>query len=104
MTVSADDSNKASRAVQIKKNVEASRYELRVGDELVGLADYVERGEIVVIPHTETKPAFGGRGLASQLVRFALEDIAAQSKKVNPACPFVAVFLQRNPEFASLRA
>jgi predicted GNAT family acetyltransferase len=94
----------ASDAVQISKNVDASRYELWIGAELVGFADYVERGEVVVIPHTETKPAFGGRGLAGQLVRFALEDIAAQSRKVNPACPYVDVFLQRNPEFASLRA
>jgi predicted GNAT family acetyltransferase len=90
--------------VSISKNPAAHRYELRVGDELVGRADYVERGAVVVIPHTETSPAFGGRGLAGRLVRFALEDIAAQDKKADPACPFVDVFIERNPEFASLRA
>ncbi|MCW2522273.1 MAG: hypothetical protein JWO63_608 [Frankiales bacterium] len=94
----------ADNAVSISKNPEAGRYELRVGAELVGLADYVERGGVVVIPHTETRPDFGGRGLAGQLVRYALEDIAAQSKRVEPACSFVELFLQRNPEFASLRA
>jgi predicted GNAT family acetyltransferase len=91
-------------SVAITKNAEASRYELRVGSELVGLADYLEQGDVVVIPHTETRPAYGGRGLAGQLVRYALLDIAAQSKRVDPACPFVEVFIQRNPEFASLRA
>lgn len=102
MTISADSTD--SDHISISKNPAASRYELRVGDELVGRADYVEREDVVVIPHTETRPEFGGRGLAGRLVRYALEDIAEQGKKVDPACPFVDVFIERNPEFAGLRA
>lgn len=90
--------------ISINKNASARRYELWVGDELVGRADYVERDGVVVIPHTETLPAFGGRGLAGRLVRYALEDIASGDRKVDPACPFVDVFIQRHPEFAGLRA
>lgn len=102
MTIHSDSTD--PDPVSISKNPAASRYELRVGDELVGRADYLERDGVVVIPHTETLPAFGGRGLAGRLVRYALEDIAEQGKKVDPACPFVDVFIQRNVEFASLRA
>jgi predicted GNAT family acetyltransferase len=90
--------------VEITKNSAASRYELHLDGTRVGLADFYERGNVVVIPHTETLPAYGGRGLASRLVRFALEDISAGGKKVDPVCPFVAVFIRRNPEYADLLA
>jgi predicted GNAT family acetyltransferase len=90
--------------IETSRNIEASRYELRLDGRRVSLADYYERGDVVVIPHTETLPAYGGRGLASKLVRFALEDISAQGKKVDPACPFVAAFIRENPEYRALRA
>ena len=90
--------------IEIVKNADASRYELRLDGSRVGLADYYERGAVVVIPHTETLPAYGGRGLATRLVRFVLDDIAATGKKVDPVCPFVAVFIRRNPEYADLVA
>ena len=90
--------------IETSKNAEASSYELLLDGRRVSLADYYERDDVVVIPHTETLPAYGGRGLASKLVRFALEDISAQGKKVEPACPFVAAFIRKNPEYARLRA
>jgi predicted GNAT family acetyltransferase len=90
--------------IELYKNVEAGRYELRVDGQRVALADYFERDGVVVLPHTETIPAFGGRGLAGQLVRFALDDIAALDRKVSPACPFVAAYIRKNPEYATLVA
>ncbi|MGX7681136.1 GNAT family N-acetyltransferase [Jatrophihabitans sp. DSM 45814] len=93
---------RSAEAVQLTKNTEGSRYELRLDGTLVSLADYYERAETVVIPHAETLPAYGGRGLAGQLVRFALDDIAAQGKKVEPVCPFVAAYIGQNPEYERL--
>ena len=84
------------------KNTERSRYEAHLDGQLVAFADFHERGNVVVMPHTETLPAFGGRGLAGKLIRFALDDVAAQGKSVNPACPFVASFIRRNPDYARL--
>jgi predicted GNAT family acetyltransferase len=57
-----------------------------------------------VIPHTETSPEYGGRGLAGTLVRYALDDIAAAGCRIRPACPFVATFIERHPEYAWLVA
>ena len=68
----------------------------------MGLADFYRRGDVVVIPHTETSPEFGGRGLAGQLVRYCLDDIRAQGLRVEPACPFVAAYIRKNPEYADL--
>ena len=90
--------------INISKDEAAGRYEIRLGDRLVGLADFYRRGDTVVIPHTETSPEFGGRGLASQLVRYCLDDIRAQQLRVDPACPFVAAYIRKNPEYADLLA
>jgi predicted GNAT family acetyltransferase len=90
--------------VEILKNDAASRYEIHLDGRRVGLADYYQRADVVVIPHTETLPELGGRGLASRLVRFSLDDIRAQGLRVAPACPFVAAFIAKNTEYADLVA
>lgn len=88
--------------VTVTKNEAAGRYEILLDGRQVGLADFYRRGDVVVIPHTETSPAYGGRGLASRLVRYCLDDIRAQGLKVEPACPFVAAFIAKNQEYADL--
>jgi uncharacterized protein len=98
-SVSDDDED-----ISISKNEAAGRYELRLGDRRVGLADFYQRGDVVVIPHTETSPEFGGRGLASRLVRHCLDDIRDQHLRVKPACPFVAAYIRKHPEYADLLA
>jgi predicted GNAT family acetyltransferase len=90
--------------VSMRKNEAAGRYEIFLGERRVGLADFYRHGDVVVIPHTETLPEYGGRGLASQLVRYCLDDIRAQGLQVAPACPFVAAYIRKNPEYADLIA
>ena len=88
--------------ISIGKDETAGRYEIRLGGRRVGLADYYRRGNTVVIPHTETLPEFGGRGLAGKLVRYCLGDIRGQNLRVDPACPFVAAYIRKHPEYADL--
>ena len=85
-------------------NSQAGQYEAFLDGARVGLATYSRRGSAVAIPHTETLPAFGGRGFAGRLVRFALDDIRSQGLTVIPACPFVESFIERNPEYRDLLA
>jgi predicted GNAT family acetyltransferase len=88
--------------LEFLRNDSAGRYEAFLDGSRIGLATYYQRGNVVVLPHTETDPAFGGRGYAGRLVRFALDDIRARGQRVDPACPFVAHYIQRNPEYADL--
>jgi predicted GNAT family acetyltransferase len=97
--VSGDDED-----ISISKDEAAGRYELRLGGRRVGLADFYRRGDVVVIPHTETSPEFGGRGLASRLVRYCLDDIREQRLRVDPVCPFVAAYIGEHPEYVDLLA
>lgn len=53
--------------------------------------------------HTYVPPALRGRGLATELVRFALDDARAAGVRVTPSCPFVAR-IAADPRYADLVA
>lgn len=92
-----------SDTITVKKNTETHRYEGFLDDEQVGFADYREDGDVVTMPHTIVPERFGGRGFASQIVRFALDDVRAAGKKVDPVCPYVASWLDKHPDYADVR-
>ncbi|MFW6339880.1 MAG: GNAT family N-acetyltransferase [Wenzhouxiangella sp.] len=48
--------------------------------------------------------AVGGRGIAGQLTRHALDWARAEGLTVQPACPYVANWVQRHPDYADLVA
>ena len=85
-------------SVTIIDNPEERRYEARIGDELAGWVDYGRVGSRLVALHTEVPPAFGGRGIASALVRRVLDDARAGGATVTPRCPFFAAHFERHPE------
>jgi predicted GNAT family acetyltransferase len=95
---------KAGDGVELLNNVEQQQYELYLDGVRVSLASYCERDGVTVIPHTETLPAYGGRGLAGRLIAFALDDLRSQGRKVEPACPFVADYLRKHPSYQDLLA
>lgn len=88
----------------VTKNEAATRYELHVDGELVGIADYVERDGDVVFPHTEIDGARRGRGLGAVLVQGALDDVRPSGRKVVPSCWYVAQFIDENPSYRDLLA
>ena len=83
---------------------EQSRYEIRDGDRLLGVAAYERRGDQVRFTHTEVDPQAGESGLGSKLVRAALDDVRAQGGTVVPLCPFVRGWIQKHPDYADLVA
>jgi predicted GNAT family acetyltransferase len=100
----ASEEQSAGDRIELLNNVGRQQYEIHLNGTRVGLASYVERNGVTVIPHTETLPAFGGRGLASRLVAYALDDIRSRGGKVDPACPFVADYLRKHPGYQDLLA
>jgi predicted GNAT family acetyltransferase len=92
----------SAQELEFVRNDASGRYESWLDGRRVGLASYYQRDDVVVVPHTETDPEFGGRGYASRLVRYLLDDIRAQGLRVEPACPFVAHYIQQHPEYADL--
>ena len=68
----------------------------------VSVLDYQLMPGRVVFTHTGVPRALQGQGLAARLVEAGLHWARAQGLKVVPACSYVAVFLQRHPEWHDL--
>jgi hypothetical protein len=94
----------ATGELTIRDVPEARRYEARIGDELAGWVDYGRVRSRIVAIHTEVPPQFGGRGIATALVRRVLDDARAAGMTVTPRCPLFAAHFQRHPEDADLLA
>ncbi|WFU37650.1 GNAT family N-acetyltransferase [Bradyrhizobium sp. CB82] len=90
-------------SASVRDNKDKSRFELDVGRE-VAFANYRLAPSAVIITHTETPRALRGRGIASELVRGALELIRRDGRKVVAGCGFVVDYLDKHPEFADLVA
>jgi predicted GNAT family acetyltransferase len=66
--------------------------------------DYTLQGQVMTITHTGVPVALGGRGLAAQLTKFALDYARAQPWKVIPVCSYADVYIKRHAEYATLLA
>lgn len=51
-----------------------------------------------IIDHTEVDEAFGGKGLAKQLVIAGVEFARKKGVKVIPLCPYAKATIQRNAD------
>ncbi len=83
---------------------QASRYELRLGGRLIGLAVYRRRDGRIAFTHTEVDESCEGRGFGSRLAAAALDDARRDGLAVVPVCPFIAHYIERHPEYAQLVA
>ena len=88
----------------ITDNAAERRYEARLDGTLAGWVDYGRVQTRLVALHTEVLPEFGGRGIASALVRRVLDDARAAGQTVTPRCPLFASHFQRHPEDRDLLA
>lgn len=89
--------------VTVVNNEAGHRYEAWLGDVLAGFSEYTLEDGLVTFTHTQVSDAFGGRGVASTLIREALDDVrAGAGRKVQPLCPFVKGFIQRHEDYQDL--
>lgn len=72
-----------------------SRYELRVGDRVVGCLAYRLQDSTIAFTHTVVDKACEGRGFGTRLVRDAVADAEAAGLRVIPLCSFVRAYLKR---------
>ena len=78
------------------------RYELRSGDEVVGLLAYRLGDGVITLVHTEVDPAHSGQGHAATLARGALDDARSRGLRVVPSCSYVASYVDKHAEYADL--
>jgi len=90
-------------AASVRDNKDRCRFELDVGSE-IAFANYRLTPSAVIITHTETPRALRGRGIASELVKGALDLIRRDGNKVIAGCGFVVDYIEKHPEDADLVA
>lgn len=85
-------------------NPEQGRYEAFLDGALAGFAEYRALPQGIELFHTVVDPAFGGRGIAGMMARFALDDIRVKGRRVVPTCEFMAAWIGKHPDYAELVA
>ena len=86
---------------RVRDNKLLSRFELDAEGGLA-FANYRLTPSAVIITHTETPRSLRGRGIASELVKGALELIRADGHRVIAGSGFVVDYLRKHPEYADL--
>jgi predicted GNAT family acetyltransferase len=98
----ARKAGRVTSADDVRDARDRNRYEITVDDRLAGFAAYRRTADAVEFTHTEIEPDFEGRGLASTLVRAALDDVKREGLAVRPYCPFVRSWIARHPDYVAL--
>jgi predicted GNAT family acetyltransferase len=88
--------------IEVRDDKARLRYEIVVDGAVAGFVQYNMRGGRLILLHTETSDEFSGRGLATQLVRGALDDARRRNLRVVPICPFVEGYIERHHEYDDL--
>jgi len=80
-----------------------SRYQASVDGRVAGRLSYQRAERLVVLTHTDVGQGFDDGGVADALVRAALDGVRAEGMThVVPVCPYVAWWIGRHPDYASL--
>ena len=83
---------------------EKGRFEVRIGERVVGLASHHVDGTTMTLPHTEADPSMGGRGIGKALVAGVLAAARERGLTVLPSSSFVRHYIQQHPEETDLAA
>lgn len=63
----------------------------------------IQDNNVMIIDHTETRPALEGKGLASALVKKSVEYARENNMKIDPLCPFAEVQFDQNKDYQDVR-
>ena len=87
----------------IKHNAPQQRFEWTENNVLCVL-DYDLGDGVLTITHTGVPESVGGRGIAADLTKCALETARAENWLVRPLCSYAAAYIRRHPEYQDLVA
>jgi predicted GNAT family acetyltransferase len=81
---------------------EDDRYAISVDGKEVGRAEFLDRDGRRVFTHTEVDGEYEGRGLATILIREALEQTRDAGMPIVAKCQMVANYIAKHDEFKDL--
>ncbi len=80
-----------------------NRFEVHT-DGAVGYIEYEKSATVINYTHTVVPSELGGRGLGTELVKYALAYARVEHLKVIPSCSFVAALIDKHAVYQDLRA
>lgn len=86
---------------EIQLELDAGRFAMVVEGETCVL-EFSRSGDVVSMNSVRVPDAVGGRGIAGQLTRHALDWARSEGLKVKPICPYVKTWIQRHPDYQDL--
>ena len=95
-------SSDADRDIAVQRDDVRGLYTASSDGVEVATVRFTERDGRVVLVATTAIPEIRGRGVAADLVAFALDDIRERGRKVIVECTFVSAFIAENQEYAAL--
>jgi predicted GNAT family acetyltransferase len=81
---------------------EPDQFTIAVDGQVVGRAEYLDRGEKRVFTHTEVDNNYEGRGLATILIGEALQQTRDAGLRIKALCPMVVAYLKKHDEFSDI--
>lgn len=87
---------------RIVDNSAGGRFEILVGDQVAGYAEYRRTQHALAFTHTVVEPEFEGQGIGSALARGVLDAARERDTAVLPFCPFIRGYIQRHPAYLDL--
>ncbi len=87
----------------IRDNVAAHRFE-KVVDGHAAIATYAIDGNVITFIHTVVPVPLRGRGIAGELVKFALASVRERGLKVVPQCEVFEAYMRKHAETHDLLA
>ncbi|NOY96825.1 MAG: N-acetyltransferase [Chlorobi bacterium] len=86
---------------ELIENIEHKQYEFHI-EGLIAKIEYIKAKNVIYLTHTEVPTQLGGKGVGSALAKQVLSDIKEKDFTLVPLCPFVALYIKRNPEWKAL--
>jgi predicted GNAT family acetyltransferase len=85
-------------AIEVNHDALAQRFTTEVEGEHAVL-DYTVTGDLMTITHTGVPEKIGGRGIAAELMRAALDTAQTQGWKIVPECSYAAAYLAKHSDW-----
>ena len=83
--------------IEVRHDAAAKRFTTEV-DGRQAVLDYTIRGEVMTVTHTGVPHAIGGRGIAGELMRAALNAARLAGWTIVPACSYAAAYMARHAQ------
>jgi uncharacterized protein len=88
--------------IDVRHNEKKHRFETEI-DGRTAYSEYeMDDDGIMVFTHTIVPEELEGRGIASGIVKHALDHARESGIAIVPDCPYVASWIERHPDYADL--